>query len=48
MKLWDLMESPVASVPDLRRRTTMLAVIHVVLGGLGFMRLVAAIAVRVS
>jgi hypothetical protein len=31
MKLWDLMESPVASVRDLRRRTTMLAVIHVVL-----------------
>jgi hypothetical protein len=31
MKLWALMESPVASVRDLRRRTTMLAVIHVVL-----------------
>ena len=31
MKLWDLMESPVASVRDLRRRTTILAVIHVVL-----------------
>jgi hypothetical protein len=31
MKLWDLMESPVASVRDLRRRTTLLAVIHVVL-----------------
>jgi hypothetical protein len=31
MKLWDVMESPVASVRDLRRRTTILAVIHVVL-----------------
>ena len=31
MKLWDLMESPVASVRDLRRRTTILAFIHVVL-----------------
>jgi hypothetical protein len=31
MKLWDLMESPVGSVRDLRRRTTILAVIHVVL-----------------
>jgi hypothetical protein len=31
MNLWDLMESPVQSVRDLRRRTTMLAVIHLVL-----------------
>jgi hypothetical protein len=31
MKLWDLMESPVQSVRDLRRRTSLLAVIHVVL-----------------
>lgn len=31
MKLWDVMESPVASVRDLRRRTTVLAVIHIVL-----------------
>lgn len=31
MKLWDLMESPVQSVPDLRRRTTLLAAIHLVL-----------------
>jgi hypothetical protein len=35
MKLWDLMESPVASVRDLRRRTTILAVIHVVLASAG-------------
>lgn len=31
MKLWDVMESPVRNVGDLRRRTTILAVIHVVL-----------------
>jgi len=31
MKLWDVMESPVQDVGDLRRRTTILAVIHVVL-----------------
>jgi hypothetical protein len=31
MKLWDLMESPVKSVRDLCRRTTLLAVLHVVL-----------------
>jgi hypothetical protein len=31
MKLWDLMESPVQSVGDLRRRTSILAGIHVVL-----------------
>jgi len=31
MKLWDLMESPVQNVGDLRRRTSILAVIHVVL-----------------
>ena len=31
MKLWDLMESPVQNVPDLRRRTSLLAAIHVVL-----------------
>jgi hypothetical protein len=31
MKLWDLMESPVRDVGDLRRRTSLLAGIHVVL-----------------
>jgi hypothetical protein len=31
VKLWDLMESPVRNVGDLRRRTSILAVIHVVL-----------------
>ena len=31
MKLWDMMESPVQDVGDLRRRTSLLAVIHVVL-----------------
>ena len=31
MKIWDLMESPVQNVGDLRRRTSILAAIHVVL-----------------
>jgi len=47
VKLWDVMESPVRNVSDLRRRTSILAVIHVVLTAAGI-ALLALLVLRIK